>query len=1320
MSENAFQPTPEQVAAIHAVGRSVLVSAAAGSGKTAVLAQRCAYLVCDAPAPHRCNIDDLLVLTFTEAAAAEMRSRIIACIRERLRNNPSDARLREQLTLANAAHISTIHSFCLWLIRRWFSEADIDPSATVMDADEASLLKREVLDRIFNELYAFSATPGDPLGAASLSSDQPPATAWDVNGWSLGRRRGAQLGEAFLRLVDHYGLGSDAEITAFVLRLYEFTTSLPDWRQWLTQAVERPSLWPHDVMANLCDELETELRSQIEHVTRGLARFQSDGPTKHTVQLQDYVANLQSWLAEMEKGPPSQRWAALDGVRERIGRFEFQRMPRGRGVKAPTSSEEQQSAFAKAARAMFRGRIRRRYGFFAVAEWTDGLRTTAPHIATLCDLVARLHEEYGAEKRRLGVIDFADLERLAFDLLVAGDVAEGEYQPSPIARSLHAQFSHVLVDEFQDINPLQEAILGLVSRERSADLGDNLFAVGDIKQSIYRFRLAEPSIFAERLEAFKAHSTEKSRKGTALFLQRNFRSRPEILEAVNVVFGALMNGAGGIRYDEEAALRAGRTIDTSSPRETIELHVLERTVAAAEEDAEDDEADDAPEGSLEESSEPRVADYTDPAHWTPIEREAYLIGRRIQELVKSPSGADSTRSRQFRDIAVLLRATKVNAERMAAMLNAMGVPAHAEVGGSLFAAREVRDVIAALRVLDNQQQDIPLAALLGSGILGERLTPDELVEVRLLDRRAPFLDVVRRYAKDGPEVGLRQRLADLVARIQRYREQARRRPLSETLWAIYEEEGFLAHCAGLPNGSQRRANLIKLHDLARKFDTFRLQGLHRFLTFLESLEKDNQDVDVAPAVGQSDNVVRIMSIHQSKGLEFPVVFVAGLGNQFNLGDVRGRMIFERSARVGLRTLDTEKMIEYPSAAHRLAAAEIDRTSREEELRILYVAMTRARDKLVLIGSRHNAEALRSLGTPESPLFGCSAFSVASAQSSLDWLLPVLHERADKVAVCSAGQRAGPEPSAPLFAIELHTQSEIETWRVSEPASADEQQVRQAVARLEPLPREEPMHVEDDEVRQVVDRLNFSYPHLAATSVKATLAASGLNAELDPSGEISPSLGPRFWAGEFVPPSSRYVPAAVDEPTQKGTLTHRVLQHLDFARAVDAAGVTAELQRMIQCGVLTADQCSGIDHEALTWFVGTPLARRICEAGSQYRRELRFVANEAVRDVDPSTVASEDDRVLVRGIIDGIIVRADELEVIDFKTDAVTANDLETRAQHYDAQMDIYSRASSRLWGKPVRSCSLIFLTPRHIVSKEFPGVQPMASAGQQVFSWMVR
>ncbi|MFH1109344.1 MAG: UvrD-helicase domain-containing protein [Planctomycetota bacterium] len=1312
MPPATFKLTDEQSQAVTTTGRSLIVSAAAGSGKTAVLAERCAYLVCDAPPDERCDVDALLVLTFTDAAAAQMRSRIVDAIRRRLDERPDDARLRRQLALVDAAQISTIHSFCLWLVRRWFTHVDLDPTAAVLDADEASLLKKEVLDELFTELYATVPAADDPLGSREIEPPRPDVSpVEDLSSWELGRRSLSALGPAFVRLVDDYGLGEDRDIAVVALKLYEFTTSLPDGPAWLREAVESLVKRPELVVSEIAAALGGELQRQAEHCAQLVETLQAGDPTGYFYadRIREYEEQVRGWLATLAaiaEGSVAETLAQFDRVCRHVAEFEFTRK---QGPKLPKDIDPKIRALRDAAselyskqvkERLFKKRLKSRFALFTVEEWIAGLRQTATYVAALVDVVATFQEAYARRKRRLNVLDFADLERFAFDLLRASDrtpsasagpsrgglmsqgrslalpvlletLRPGDDSPAPsdAARALHQRFAHVLVDEFQDINPIQQAILRFVSRETDPTRPGNLFVVGDVKQSIYRFRLAEPALFTERLRRFSAGDD-----GKAIYLQSNFRSRSEILEAVNGVFRQLMReGLGDLVYDKAAELRPGRVV-AASPRQPVELHVLEQRWRPAPDDEENGE----------EPSEAGIVDASDPSRWTSIEREAFLIGshiRRWTESGESPTGATPPR---FSDIAVLLRATKINAERTAAMLTSMGIPAYADVGGSLFSALEIRDVVAALRLLDNFQQDIPLAAVLRSGVIGERLSEDELVEIRCLDRDVPFHAVVRDYARRGGDAALRGRVAAFVERINRYRDEARRRPPAELLWHLYEDQGYMAYAAGLPNGVQRRANLLKLHQLARKFGSFRRQGLHRFLRFIESLQDEEQEVALAPSLGESDDVVRVMSIHQAKGLEFPVVFVAGLGTKFNLGDRRGRIIFERKAKIGLRVVDTQRMIEYPSAAHSLVADEIERTTREEELRILYTAMTRARDLLVLVGSIREAPTSKEVGHPAR---GSGAgrhpptlWSIAAAERPLDWLLPALAD-------------------APESLVELHTHDveEMSGWRVTEPRDADAQRVRTAVSRCDALPPDEPLAPNDPEVERVLSRIDFVYPHLSSTSIRATMAASEFKGVYDFLRDPDERPDLRRERDAFQVPPSKYAPQPLAPSAYRGVMTHRVLQHLDFTAATDAAGVASELQRMLASGVIGAADRAVVDEAGLTWFVTTPLADLIRRAGTAYRREFRYVAVEPLTAFDRSVDARPEDRVLVRGIVDGILPTDDGLMLVDFKTDAVTAEEVQDRGERYRPQMTLYARAMEELWRRPVQAIWLVFLTPRQVL-----------------------
>lgn len=1283
--------TPEQRQAIETTGTSVLVTAAAGSGKTAVLAERCAYLVCDAPPDARCDIDQLLVLTFTDAAAAEMRTRIIEAIRLRAEHQPGGDRVRKQLAIAGTARISTIHSFCLWLVRRWFSELGVDPSATVLDADEARLLQHDVLDKMFGDLFSSDDPGDDVLGMAHVDRE-------------TSGNECAALGSRFASLVEVYGLGDDGPIADLVRSLSEFVASVPDPDGWLRDAVESVGNNAHRNVHRLFDALLTELNVQAEHCERVADSLEAGHSAGHfhAGLIRAHAEQLRTWHEHAGTDgcdASAARFALL------IGMLEQHSFDPRRGSKVGKDAEpEAQAARARAGEQwkfvkndLFNARLRKRFALLSVDEWLEGLASIAPFVKTIADLVGAYRDAYSQRKRAVGVLDFADLERMAYDILRSPDEAT---PCSEVARTLHHKFAYVLVDEFQDVNPIQEAILKLASHETDANRNGNLFAVGDVKQSIYRFRLAEPAVFTKRLDLFRCESNA----GLAISLSHNFRSRVEILRFVNHVFRQLMRPDSGIAYDADAELRPGRADAVSGAANVhpIELHVVQRTVrpedstavAASDPAIDDDGADD-------EMSPYGQAGLNDPARWSTIEREAYVIGSRIREWIDSAETIVDGRALRYRDVVVLLRAAKINAERIAAMLGAMQIPAYADVGGSLFGALEIRDVLAVLEVLDNAQQDIPLAAVLRSGIIAEALSEDDLVEIRYLDRSVPFHAAVRRYVEEGRDREVVERLAQVLRRIDAYRADARCKPLSEVLWNLYHQRGHMAHVGGLPNGVQRQANLHKLHELARQFGSFRRQGLHRFLTFIRAMEEKGQDVGAAPAIGESEDVVRVMSIHQAKGLEFPVVFVAGLGNRFNIGDRKGRMIFDRGAGIGLRVVDPQRMIEYPSAAHRLAEMEIDRSQRAEELRVLYVAMTRARERLVLIGSGDKAEELESCQSNDAmPL---TDLGVETASCPLDWLIPTIGVRTDE---SDDGESTADQELAPPVRVISHTQESMASWRTSANAGDGNRALRKAVANGDPLPTGEPIAVDDPEVEEVIARIESVHPRLSTASIRATVAASeARGGHLDGS-----ALVPKFEQSidldrAFLSQPSRYSTSDRDTSTLRGVITHRVLQHLDFTAAGDAQGVALELQRMIDEGIVSQEERTLVDDDAIVWFVSTPLAEAIRQAGDAYCREFSFVTRESPEYFDPNVDPGAGDFVLVRGIVDGIIPVTDGIDIVDFKTDKVSAADAEVHGERYRTQMELYARAMTRTWRQPVRRCLLVYLSARKILTIDPVGAE---------------
>lgn len=1210
--------TERQREAIQTVDRSVLVSAAAGSGKTAVLAERCAHLVCDAPSPFRCDVDRLLVVTFTEAAAAEMRSRIKQALEKRCAASPDDRRLRTQAALVDTAQISTLHSFCLWMVRRWFSQAGVDATAQLLNEDESRLLRVETLRVLFDELYA------DDHAQAS----------------------------AFRDLVADYGLGNDWTIAGFVLQVAEFANSLPDPAEWLARAADDSNNRIESLILAHRQALEQELARQSDDCRRVVQYIQDEFPIGgfYGHKIEEYAEKLSEWRETLAAR------GSIDAVRAEIKEFELS----SRG--SPRFSKDEDPAILAqrdAARSLFddarrnQKLLQERWCLFNNDELAAGIRRVLPYAATLADLARAFQRRYDDAKQAIGMMDFADLERRAYQLLTHPSDTNG---PNPIAAELQRRFEHVLVDEYQDINPLQAALLAAVSREGQPGSPGNLFTVGDVKQSIYRFRLAEPLMFLDRQSRFRDPASTQA----CIDLQENFRSNATILAAANLVFSRLMQPeTGGIDYDERAALK--HFDPSADPGPPVELHILERDSRKQTDDA----------GKTDDQ---RYVDLSDPLQWRPLEREAHLVGQRIRDLIDSgmtvrTSAGDVPLA--YSHICVLLRSPRHSAAPLADMLEALGIPAWCESAGSLFETREVRDTLALLAIIDNLQQDIPLAAVLRSGMIAPALTEDQLVETRAFDRKLPFHAAVLAYADRGPDATLRDRLNLILRRVQRYRDQVRVQPVADVLWSIYVQTGYLAYVGGLRDGQRRRANLVALHERARQFGTFRRQGLRRFLKFLDSLKDEDQDFGAPSPLGPAENVVRIMSIHKAKGLEFPVVIAAELGRSFNLSDSTGRFLYDRELGIGLKAVERDRLIEYPTGLHRLCSLSNEQASRAEELRVWYVALTRPRQKLILVGTStlDSIECKFAMGRVDSDRV--SPRQVMTANCPLQWMALALGG-AD-----AASQKA-------LFQIETHSLDQISQWTLPDADDAADDEFRKAVAQLQPLPESEArgnLAAAD----AILDGLDLVYPHLAVSSVRAALTAS----------EAKRRYGDAL-ATEF----DRAIPPALgadrETAARRGTATHLALQLMDLSQAADAGAIRRQIDQFVKQGALEQADADLVDADSIAWFFSTDLGRRVC-AARRYLREWMFLAAETVAFFDPAAASDPDDRVLVRGVADGIIFDDQSLEVIDFKTDAIDIAQTKQRAKDYRMQMKLYANAVSRAFNQPVTAMRLIFLHPRQIV-----------------------
>ena len=1230
--------TPNQQAAVDADGGSVMVSAAAGSGKTAVLAARCVRLVADDPT---CGVENLLVLTFTNAAARQMRDRIAKRLRERQVEAEAEddaalaARLNRELQLLPRASIGTLSSFCGTVLRQHFHAANVDPSFAVLDGDQASLLKRTTAKDLFDDKY----DPGSEDAAA----------------------------EDFHRLVDLYAEGDDRSLIRRVIACHDLLTSVADPALWRAKALRRVE---EAADGNLA---ETDFGEQIAAVVAADAAA-LEGPAKHakSVVARNFAANpqlakLAAYTDDLLAEARARFKAAKDKKPDELMRlardFTDPGLPRGARNDWPGYPEARDAA--NALRGALKGGDAADLLAMADGDWQGGMRAVVGPTRLFLQLVGEFGERYAAAKATIRALDFADLERRTLDLLTG---------PSAIALHYQNQFRHVLVDEFQDINEVQDRLLRLLSRDSSPDdLRPNLFAVGDVKQSIYRFRLAEPEQFIERLKEAEDGRLPHRRR---IDLNTNFRSRGPLLDAINAAFARLMSDAAALEIDyaDRHALGVNPAYAPTEPRGfgggPVEIRVLQsRDETAGGEAAGEDETDS--EGGRQEAER--------------IEREAAFIASRIEQfkqegrVVLNEDG--EAEPFDFKHVAVLLRSFKRTSERFANVLRRLGVPCHSEVGTGFFASTEVRDVLSLLHVLDNRRQDIPLAALLRSPLVGLDHAEDTMARVRLKNRSrdVPYFEAVLRYARreDEPDAPI---VRGALEQIDRWRALAHRRPLAELLWTVYTDSGLLAYVAGLPDGEQRVANLLELHKRAGQFDTFQRQGLGAFMQFLRSLE-DSGEVGQPPVVSPGENVVRAMSIHASKGLEFPVVFLADCGKRHNLGDANGHVLLDRKVGVAMQAVDDLKRVRYPTLVHELVKRDLRRTALAEELRVLYVAVTRAKEHLICVGTA-TKDAAAEVAAWGAHAGGdrLSAGDVLKGKSFLDWL-----------GTAAAG--------GALFDVAVVDDAAVFESAEKVSGRAKPAKVDRNLIDLEPLADAPPM---TDVALAAVRRITTPYHHPAVAALAAAVGVTTLN---DDAALHLAGLKRRSAADVRTARTRLQRPKFVDADATAadlGTATHVALRHLNFRDAADESAVRRQVDAMVARHQLDAKLAAKIDAASLAWLAATDLGDLLKANHDALLRELPVRVPADPADIAAGWTGDRDgplDRVLLRGQVDVAIPIKSGIVLADYKTDRLDADDeagVAATLAAYRPQVGHYRGAVASVTGRPVTAAYLVLLGPRRI------------------------
>lgn len=1232
--------TDEQLQAINIRQANVLVSAAAGAGKTAVLVERLISRITDKNEPI--GVDRILVVTFTNAAASEMKERIGSALMACRQADPDNPYLEKQLLLLNKASISTLHSFCLELIRQNYFKLELprgltlDPGFRVGDETETALLKLDVIEDIFEEKY---------------SKEEP----------------------LFLELVECYGGKKDDQgLQNLVSKLYSFSRSQRDPAAWLAHTADIFSGKDQD--NNTAAYYGILLQSVSGRLEDALTRLQESarlaalpgGPLVYEKTLYDEINGLKEIIRSRDKG-----W---QHVASSLQEYRFNSLKPCRG-EVDRDLKEQAQALRNEAKKIIED-IRREYLVRAHDDMEKDMRKMAPLMGYLCSLVAEYAMAYLAAKLEKNIIDFNDIEHLALDLLTSEE--DGRMVPSQLAAKIQEHYAEVLVDEYQDINGVQEAILQMVSRQNRDQ--PNMFMVGDVKQSIYGFRLADPGLF---LGKYLAYSPDSAARETLIMLAKNFRSRPLILSGVNFIFRQLMTQRlGGLVYDDKAFLVCGASYPPLlSPEEQgfenfpVEVHLLDKQ---AETGGEATESSDA--GTEEDGS-------GDQEELDALQEEARIAGRRIQELLGAKiwdRAKGEYRPASYRDMVVLLRSTKGTAEVFLEEFRKMGLPAYADVSGGYLAAMEIRLMLALLQIIDNPRQDLPLAAVLRSPMAG--FTSSELASIRRLRPRGDFYDALRLAArKEKGELG--GRVLRFLDRLQGWRTYSRRHSLTDLLWLLYRETGYYTYVGALPGGRQRQANLRVLQERARQYEQTTLRGLFKFLRFLDKLEENKGDLGIARALGEKEDVIRIMSVHKSKGLEFPIVIVAGLGKKINFQDLRDDVLVDKDLGLGPQWADLELRLKYPTLARLAVRDKLKIDTLAEESRILYVAMTRAKEALILIGTVKNLD--RKLVRWRTALFHneweLSPGLADGAGSYLDWLVPALLRHRDGQPLrlrCPAGSI---EEKKLLKCSWFNDPSRwfIRIWARAALTGNGEIQENKYAVELERISRLEAVDSVEGEDCLIKKRLDWVYPGSSLAGFPAKFSVSELKNHYrkmsqDPAGA---DLIRHFRRNSRRPAFLREQKGL--DAAEKGSALHLVMRHLDLQRVSTPEEIESQLKEMVAGEKLSPVQMKVIDPLTVWGFFRQPIGKRLL-ASPLVRREVPFTLALHPEELGLAVGADFQDTVLLQGTLDCLFQEGDGFVLIDYKSDVLSQETVEHFKARYQMQLDLYAKAVEAILKVPVQ------------------------------------
>ena len=1327
--------TQEQQNVIDSRGGNLLVAAAAGSGKTAVLVERIIQMILNSDL--KIDIDKLLVVTFTNAAASEMRERIGDAISKKLDENPEDEHLQDQLVLLNKASITTIHSFCLEVIKSNFHKINLDPNFRIGDETECSLMKLEAIDETFDILYE-------------------------------------QNDEEFCYLVDCYAeKRGDSNLQNLILSIYSFVMASPYPKVWLKESAEdfnitddfdfATSKWAKAI-------LET-VKIQMEGIEKSLCKAIED-----VYGIDELVTFTDKLKIEYEKIKEilyacDTSWS--DAYRQ-ISSMTFENY--AKGVKripkdAPSYIKEEKDK-AKKIRDNAKKSIEKiKTSVFNknYDDLKDEIKFLYPIVKSLSDVVLMFEQIYSQKKRDKGIIDFNDIEHFALQILTETDEngdfvfdEEGKNIPSDIALEYREKFYEIFIDEYQDSNQVQEVILSTIAKQKEP----NRFMVGDVKQSIYRFRQAKPEIF---LQKYATYDTDLSSKYKKIMLYKNFRSRKEVVDSVNYIFEHIMSkNLGEIDYNEEEKLNLGANFEEVEDEKIIlggatEIHLMEKKVPEVEDpDEEEEEGEDLDASQI----------------------EARMVGKIIRDIMRPNENCEimqvfdkkleTYRNVEYKDIVILLRATSAWAPVFAEELINMDIPTYADMGQGYFETMEIQVIMSFLKVIDNPMQDIPLIAILRSPIYG--FTPEDFIDIRITDKKVSFYEAMmmfvgekidlsneeeqdiaedeisddigneiidvnineensyvdadmddyyqninyedfeyeneefiyndevmyESYISENVEDDLiyeinsniegdeESQKSELELKVRRFlddlkelQEKSMYMSTDEFLWYIYTNSGYYAYCGALPGGSQRQANLRILFERAKQFEETSFKGIFNFINFISKLKKSNSDMGSAKTLGENANVVRIMSIHKSKGLEFPIVICSGMGRNFNTMDFRKDVLYHHELGYGPQIVDFERRISYPSIAKEALKCKINIENISEEMRILYVALTRAKEKLIITSSIKDIEQnMHKWSSNISTEKMVSKYDILNGKNYMDWMMPAIIKHKDLEDIRETYNLST------SISMEDESKWSVKTWSRDDIdfEKHEKEGIREVLNTMD-LSQHDTEYYE-----QIEKKLNFEYPYLGVVKKAASISVTEIKKRQEEYEEQEDSLGLYKHKTTLKKPKFLSESQKSEKITgaRRGTIVHLIMEVLDFEKVNTESEIKAQIQDLVKRRIITEKESQVLSPRKIMRFFKSPIAKRMLSS-KFVKREQKIYTQIKMNDIylndeifKNNRETYENESVMLRGVIDLYFEEDDGLVILDYKTDFVDENNKKEIIHKYKKQIEIYADVLSKLTGKKVK------------------------------------